>query len=118
MKFGKILKSLLEEHNLSQSTFANSIGYTQRAVSKWVNEQSEPTESAIVKAADYFELSTDYLLGRSDDFGNIVIQNGSESSFLPSQEQEFIVKLRSLSSSTQAMILRVLDNAVQSEKRA
>lgn len=69
MKFGKILKSLLDENNLSQSTFADAIGYTQRAVSKWVNEQSEPSEMAIIRTADFFQLSTDYLLGRTDEYG-------------------------------------------------
>ena len=100
MNFGKILKTLLDEHNLSQSSFANGIGYTQRAVSKWVNEQSEPTETAIVKTADYFQLSTDYLLGRSDDLGIVSIPNDNSVS-LPEREQEVLELFRKMSPSLQ-----------------
>ncbi len=77
MSFGKILKTLLDEHEMSQVQLSSQIGYTQRAVSKWVNEQAEPSETAIRKTADFFEVSTDYLLGRSDDFGNIVLPTKS-----------------------------------------
>lgn len=63
MKFGQRLKELLQERNVSQALLAENIGVSQRAVSKWVNLQSEPTESAIVKCAKYFEVSTDYILG-------------------------------------------------------
>lgn len=68
MKFGKILKNLLEERNLTQTAFSKSIGYSQRAVSKWVNEESEPTEEVLFKTANFFGVSTDYLLGRSDEY--------------------------------------------------
>ena len=47
MSFGTILKDLLKEHGLTQSALASEIGYTQRAISKWINQEAEPTESAI-----------------------------------------------------------------------
>ena len=63
MKFSEILKDLLKEHNLSQEKLAKSIGFSQRAVSKWVNEQAEPTETAILRCSKFFDISTDELLG-------------------------------------------------------
>ncbi len=69
MNFGLKLKTLMEESQLTQTELAKSIGFTQRAISKWVNLQSEPTETAILKVADYFSVSVDYLLGRTDDLG-------------------------------------------------
>ncbi len=66
MEFGKILKLLLVEHDLTQSDLALSIGFSQRAVSRWVNEESEPSETAIKKTAKFFGVTTDYLLGADE----------------------------------------------------
>ena len=66
MNFAKTLKDLLQEHSINQSTLANAIGFSQRAVSKWVNEQAEPTETAIVSCADYFEITIDEMLGKNN----------------------------------------------------
>ena len=66
MKFGNRLKELLKESGISQETLAKNIGVSQRAVSKWINNQAEPTESSIVKCARYFNVSADDLLGLKD----------------------------------------------------
>lgn len=66
MEFGNRLKDLLKEKNISQETLAKNIGVSQHAVSKWINLQSEPTESAIVNCAKFFEVSADFILGLSD----------------------------------------------------
>lgn len=67
MKFGTVLKELLKENGIRQQQLANEIGVSQRAVSKWINLQSEPTESAIKNCARYFNVSSDYLLGLEDE---------------------------------------------------
>lgn len=64
MGFSETLKDLLKEKNLSQEKLASAIGFSQRAVSKWVNAQAEPTETAIVSCVDYFGITTDEMLGR------------------------------------------------------
>lgn len=66
MSFSETLKDLMEDGRVSQQELAKNIGYSQRAVSRWVNGQSEPTESAIRKCALYFGVSSDYLLGLTD----------------------------------------------------
>ena len=66
MYFSETLKELMTNNNISQNELAKNIGYSQRAVSKWVNGESEPSESAIRKCALYFGVSCDYLLGLSD----------------------------------------------------
>ena len=57
------MKELLKEHNITQSRLAVAIGFSQRAVSKWINAQAEPTETAIVACAQFFDISTDEILG-------------------------------------------------------
>lgn len=66
MKFGDRINELLKEHGISQSVLAKNIGVSQRAVSKWINHQAEPTESSIVNCALFFSVSADYLLGLKD----------------------------------------------------
>lgn len=66
MIFAERLQQLMKEAEISQSTLAKEIGYTQRAVSKWVNEQAEPTATAIVRCAQFFGVRSDYLLGLED----------------------------------------------------
>jgi transcriptional regulator with XRE-family HTH domain len=66
MIFSERLKQLMQELKISQVTLANAIGYTQRAVSKWLNGQAEPSASAVYACAKFFDVSADYLLGLED----------------------------------------------------
>ena len=66
MIFSERLKQLITEAGISQETLAQAIGYTQRAVSKWINGQAEPSATAITLCAKYFDVTTDYLLGLED----------------------------------------------------
>lgn len=67
MEFGNRLKELITENEISQATLAAHIGVSQRAVSKWINHQSEPTASSIINCSIYFKVSSDYLLGLKDE---------------------------------------------------
>lgn len=66
MEFSKRLAQLMKDDKINQATLANAIGYTQQAVSKWINEQSEPTASAIILCAKFFDVASDYILGLTD----------------------------------------------------
>ena len=66
MSFSVVLNDLMRERNISQSQLAKKIGYSQRAVSKWINNQSEPTETPIILCAKFFGVSTDDILGYTD----------------------------------------------------
>ena len=67
----EIIKRLRSERNISQQELAQRIDSNQRQVSKWENGVIEPNLESLIKLADYFEVSTDYLLGRSNDVGVI-----------------------------------------------
>jgi transcriptional regulator with XRE-family HTH domain len=66
MMFSERLDLLLKEHNLSQATLANAIGYSQRTISKWCNGQADPSATAVKLCAQFFGVSADYLLGLED----------------------------------------------------
>ena len=65
-EFGKRLKELRNEKGISQKKLALEILYSQSVVCDWENNVSEPTATAIVAVANYFGVSTDYLLGRKE----------------------------------------------------
>ena len=66
--FGERLKELRMEKGLSQKALAEQLGCNQSMVSFWENGVNEPTESSIKKAALFFEVSADYLLGLTDAY--------------------------------------------------
>lgn len=64
--FAERLKSLRKEKALSQLQLANALEVTQRKVSYWETGQLEPDLSALWKIGEYFGVSTDFLLGKTD----------------------------------------------------
>ena len=63
---GERIKELRLEQGVSQSTLGNSIGVSQKAVDYWERGVNEPKASYIVTLADFFNVSSDYLLGRKE----------------------------------------------------
>lgn len=61
------LKSLRIQNDLKQTELANKLGVQSSAISKYENGQLEISNELLVKIADIFSVSTDYLLGRTDD---------------------------------------------------
>ena len=59
---------LLKEKGLQQKDLANKIKVTPSTLSEWKNGRLKPALEDISKIADYFNVSTDYLLGRTDDY--------------------------------------------------
>lgn len=67
------IKLLRLEHGLSQRALALKVGCSQKAVDCWEKGLSEPTAGFICSLADCFSCTTDYLLGREDELGNVGI---------------------------------------------
>ena len=66
MKIGDRIKELRKEKNFSQSQLARRIAVSQKAVDYWELGTNEPKASYIVKLAELFEVSADFLLGIDD----------------------------------------------------
>lgn len=73
------LKELRLENNLTQTQLAQRLQCNQSMIARWEKDECEPTESAIIKIANFFDITTDYLLGREDDFGNVTLTSGDVS---------------------------------------
>ena len=64
MNFGKTILDLRRAKNATQEELAAALGVTAAAVSKWENNYTLPDILMLCALADYFEVSTDELLGR------------------------------------------------------
>lgn len=64
--FKDILKSLRLEHHLTQTKIAKDLDITQQQYAKWESGERKPNSDTLEKLADYFIVSTDYLLGREN----------------------------------------------------
>ena len=67
MKFSDNLRLLRTKHRLSQKEIGDIVGISSQAVSKWENSITEPDNESLLKLSKYFNVSTDYLLGNSDE---------------------------------------------------
>ena len=64
--FGERLLELRKEKGVSQAKLAKDLGVSYSVVCYWETNRSEPTAPNLVKIADYFGVSVDFLLGRVD----------------------------------------------------
>jgi transcriptional regulator with XRE-family HTH domain len=60
------IKELRKERKLTQIELAKGIGYSQATIADWERGIIRPTWEAVIKLADYFDVSADYLLGRKE----------------------------------------------------
>lgn len=67
-------QELLDETNTTKSKVATETNIPLQTICNWFDRGSQPTADKIIKIADYFEVSTDYLLGRSNDIGIVEIR--------------------------------------------
>ena len=62
----KNLKKLRNEKKVSQQQLAEKIGVSQQSVNKYENHNVEPDIETLIKIADYFHTSVDYLIGNTE----------------------------------------------------
>jgi transcriptional regulator with XRE-family HTH domain len=60
------LKELRKERKISQLKLALDLNMNQNTISRYENMEREADYETLVKFADYFGVSVDYLLGRTD----------------------------------------------------
>ena len=63
----KRLKQLREDAGLSQSKIGQLVGVPQSSIYRYEQGQSTPSPKTFRWYADYFDVSLDYLFGRTDD---------------------------------------------------
>lgn len=67
-QFNEKLRQLRIEHNLSQTDVANKLGLTRNAIGNYETGIREPSLEILKKMCDLFDVSADYLIGRTDSY--------------------------------------------------
>lgn len=67
MTFRIRVKQLREERSLSQYDLAEKLGVAQSTIGNWEAGKREPNYAMTIKIADFFGVSLDYLVGRTDE---------------------------------------------------
>lgn len=61
------LKELRKQRNISQLKLAIELNMNQNSISRYETGEREADYATLIKFADYFDVSIDYLLGRTDN---------------------------------------------------
>ena len=64
--FADRLKEMREEKDLNKSELAKIIGCDHTAIRRWEENLQSPSIDVLVALADYFKVTTDYMLGRTE----------------------------------------------------
>lgn len=93
--FSKRLKYLREKSNYSQKKVAASLGISNVQLSRYESGDRNPDPDTLAHLADYFNVSVDYLLGRTDnpiriddDSINVSFRDGGEA--ITEEEAEYL----------------------------
>lgn len=67
LKLPERLRSLRKERKLTQAEAANAVGISLKSYCRYESGEREPTASVLAQIADFYGVTADYLLGRSDE---------------------------------------------------
>lgn len=103
------LKELRREKGFLQREVAEKIGVSNQSYNFYENWVNKPDPEILIKLANLYEVSIDYLLGRSDDYGNVVIHSNSDFDTSP-LEQRLILDFRKLPPNMQDNFVTLFHN--------
>ncbi|MBR2970853.1 MAG: helix-turn-helix transcriptional regulator [Clostridia bacterium] len=87
---------------LTQRELAEKIGVKNYTVANWEQNRTEPSIKDLTDLADFFECSIDYLIGRENIFGQIIIMKN-----LPSEISELFGLYSSLPEDRKKLLLAI-----------
>ena len=94
-KIGTIIRELRREMDCTQNELADVLGVTQDSISLWENDKRIPDTQYIVAMANFFDVTTDYLLGLSNDFEGVRFgHEGKIREWLSPEEEKLLVYYR------------------------
>ncbi len=103
----KNLRTLRENHGISQQKLADAIGLTQQSINKYENHKIEPDIATLMLIADFFHTSVDYLIGHTEAQAE---SEGVPVYRLNADEVKLVNQYRQLSLKEKDSIHLVMDN--------
>lgn len=100
------LRKLRDESKVTQKQLAEAIGVSQQSINKYENHNIEPDIETLIRIADYFNTSVDYLIGRST--------NAVSSPGLSRDEVTLLALYRKLTSKQRGAVMAVAEACAES----
>ncbi len=66
MNLGKRLKELRKSYGLTQEKLADALGISRVNYTRYETDKARPDYETLILLADFFDVTTDYLLGRKE----------------------------------------------------
>ena len=105
MAFAEILKDLREEQGITQTLLAAYCKVSTQCISSLEKGTRNPTGTTLLSLANYFNVSVDYLLGRTEDLGAPFPENIQQ---YTAEEQKLIHDYRGLSRPLKEMLQNLI----------
>lgn len=67
LKLSERLRILRKEHKLTQTDVAKEVDISLKSYCRYESGEREPDASTLARMADFYDITADYLLGRSDE---------------------------------------------------
>ncbi|MCD7824168.1 MAG: helix-turn-helix domain-containing protein [Oscillospiraceae bacterium] len=103
------MKKLRKDKDVTQSQVCDTTGINRINYSGYENEKATPNAETLVRIADYFEVSVDYLMGRTDDPKIYFAQSDTEQSSESSEDR--IANLERQLSEMQKLLAEIKNQA-------
>lgn len=101
------LKKLRAEAGISQKQLAEAVGVSQQSINKYENHNIEPDIATLIRIAEYFNTSVDYLVGHADVRHRI---ESLQPASLNAEEMALIVRYRTLTREQRICISLLADS--------
>lgn len=85
MTFGQIIKALREEKRLRQEEVCAALNVEQSTLSNWEGDRRKPKLEIVMKLADFFDVSVDYLLGREPEKSRVGVVGSAFYFYFPDE---------------------------------
>ena len=106
----KNLKRLREEAAISQKALADIVGVSQQSINKYENHNIEPDIETMIRIAEYFQTSVDFLVGHSEVRRKIEAVQAFE---LTTEESCLVEKYRKLNKRQRDCVNNVVDTCIE-----
>lgn len=116
METGEILKNLRLDAGYTQSALAKLLDIGQSTIVGYEKLEREPTITNLIRYANFFNVSIDFLVGLEDDFGiKTTSATAPMDDHYSPEERQLIEEYRKLPADSKKLILRIVGVSATSQ---
>ncbi len=91
----EIYQKLLDEKGIKNADVSRATGISNMTLSDWKNGKSTPKQDKLMKIADYFGVSLDYLMtGKEPNVGSLYSDENADLLIYISKNQEILLQMK------------------------